>query len=315
MARQVAVVAIGGNSLIKDADHTSVDDQYDVARQTMRQIVHMIEDGWEVVLTHGNGPQVGFFLRSAELSLSEQVMEPLDGCGADSQGSVGYILQRALCNELKEAGIDKPSVAVVTQTIVDQHDPTFSHPSKPIGAFMGEELARQRMDGEGWHMVEDSGRGWRRIVPSPKPVHIVEAPAIKTLVDAGFIVIGVGGGGIPVIVDERGDLQGVEGVIDKDLGTALLAKTFKADLLLISTAVEKVSLNFNTPDQKEIDAMTVAEAKRYLEEGHFAPGSMRPKIEAAIDFIEQAGGQVLITDPDNIVRALRHETGTWITPD
>jgi carbamate kinase len=220
------------------------------------------------------------------------------------------MFQRSLHNDFKRRGLAKQAATVVTQVLVDRNDPAFTKPSKPIGSFMEESKALQRRDDDGWAVVDDAGRGWRRVVPSPLPIRIIERDAIKELIDEGFVVIGVGGGGIPVIEDENGDLIGVEAVIDKDFASALLAISINADLLLISTAVEKVAINFNTPDQKWLDKMTLAEAKKYLEEGHFAPGSMKPKIEAIIGFLEGGGTEALITNPENISRALKGETGT-----
>ncbi len=310
----IAVVAVGGNALIKDKAHQTVQDQYECAMDTMKHIVDMIEKGWDVAISHGNGPQVGFILRRSELARDVLHEVPLDYCGADSQGAIGYMFQKALRNEFKRRGMDKEAATVVTQTIVDKNDPAFQKPSKPIGTFMEKVEAQSRADKDGWSVVEDAGRGWRRVVPSPRPIRIVEADAIHALIKAGFSVVGVGGGGIPVIEDENGDLQGVEAVIDKDFGSALLAKMIDADLFVISTAVEKVALNFNTPDQKWVNKMTVVEAKRYIEEGHFAPGSMLPKVQAIIQFLENGGKKALITNPEHISDALEGKTGTWIVP-
>lgn len=313
MAKQVAVVAVGGNALIKDKNKKSIPDQYEAASETMGYVADMIAEGWDVVVTHGNGPQVGFILRRSELAAGELHEVPLDYCGADTQGAIGYMFQKALRNEFKRRGMGKHAATVVSQCLVDREDPAFKNPTKPIGSFMDEDLANQRK-AEGKTVVEDSGRGWREVVASPQPKEIVEAPAIKELIEAGLVVIAVGGGGIPVIENKDGDLEGVAAVIDKDFASSLLANDLEANLLLISTAVEKVALNFNTPEQKELDQMTVAEAKQYIEEGHFAPGSMLPKIQATIRFLENGGEKALITDPPNIKRALAGETGTWILP-
>lgn len=310
----VAVVAVGGNSLIKDEKHKTIPDQFEAGKESMRHIVDMIEQGWDVVVTHGNGPQVGFILRRSELSIGELHPVSLDYCGADSQGSIGYMFAMALDNEFKDRGLKKQSVAVVTQTVVDRNDKAFQNPTKPIGSFMDEKTAKEHAAAEKWTVVEDAGRGWRRVVPSPIPVKIVEADAIKKLIDAGFVVVGVGGGGIPVIEDEKGNLIGVEAVIDKDFGSSVLANLINADLFVISTAVEKVAINFNKPDQKWLDKMTVAEAKQYMAEGHFAKGSMLPKIQAILNYLEHGGKKALITNPENIGRALKGETGTWIVP-
>ncbi len=311
---QVAVVAVGGNSLIKDEKHRAVADQYAAACESMHHIADMIQAGWEVVITHGNGPQVGFILRRSELARHELHEVPLDYCGADSQGAIGYMFQRALDNEFRVRGLAKPVAAVVTQTVVDRADPAFQKPSKPIGSFMTEVDAKARADSDGWVVVEDAGRGWRRVVASPIPKRIVEADVIRALIKAGIVVVGVGGGGIPVIEDERGDLVGVEAVIDKDFGAALLANVIGADLFVISTAVEKVALNYNKPNQQWLDRVTLAEARQHFAEGHFAKGSMGPKIQAVISFLDRGGKQALITDPANIGRALAGETGTWIVP-
>jgi len=309
----VAVVAVGGNSLIKDEKRKSIPDQYDAAKESMNHIADMIEAGWEVVVTHGNGPQVGFIQRRSELSRHELHDVPLDYCGADTQGAIGYMFDMALYNEFLRRGLHKKVAAVVTQTIVDRHDKAFEHPTKPIGSFMDEKTAKNFAEKEGWVVVEDAGRGWRRVVASPIPQKIVEAPAIRTLIDAGFVVIGVGGGGIPVLEQEDGSLKGVEAVIDKDFGSSLLARMINADLFVISTAVEKVAINFNKPNQKWLDKITVEEAKAYMAEGHFAKGSMLPKIQAIMLFLEAGGKQALITNPENIGRAMRGETGTWIS--
>lgn len=316
--RKVAVIAIGGNSLIKDKRHQSVEDQYLAAKETAYHIVDMIEAGWDVSIGHGNGPQVGFILRRSEIANKTEGMHevPLDVCGADSQGAIGYAMQQNLQNELRRRGIEKPVTTVITQVLVDHNDKAFQSPSKPIGGFMDESEAKRRAQEMGWAVVEDAGRGWRRVVASPLPKRIIEFASIKTLIDHGMVVISTGGGGIPVIENEAGDLEGVAAVIDKDFGSSLLAQQLKADLFLISTAVEKVALNFGKPDQKWIDRMTLSEAKSYLAAGtHFAKGSMAPKIQAITWFLEAGGKQALITNPENIGRALNGETGTWIVPD
>jgi carbamate kinase len=311
MANKVAVVAVGGNALIKDKQHQSVPDQYAAASETMHFVAEMVEAGWNVVLTHGNGPQVGFILRRSELSLHELHPVPLDYCGADTQGAIGYMFQQALHNEFKQRGMKKEAVTVVTQCLVDRNDPAFKNPTKPIGSFLDEATAKKRM-AEGKHFIEDAGRGWREVVASPQPKKIVEADAMKDLIEDGFMVIGVGGGGIPVIEDDRGNLVGVSAVIDKDFASSLLAREIGAELLLISTAVEKVALNYNKPNQRNLNEINVAEAEQFIAEGHFAAGSMLPKIQAAIQFLKGGGKKALITDPPNIARALAGETGTWI---
>jgi carbamate kinase len=317
MGKQVAVVAIGGNSLIKDKNHQSVEDQYLAAKETCFHIADMIEAGWDVAIGHGNGPQVGFILARSEIAHKVERMHevPLDVCGADSQGAIGYALQQNLQNELHRRGIKKPVCTIVTQVAVDSKDTAFQNPTKPIGGFMDETEAKQRAKDQQWNVVEDSGRGWRRVVASPIPIEVVELESVKALIDKGVIVVTVGGGGIPVVKDDKGNYTGTAAVIDKDYASSLLARLINADLLIISTAVEKVALNFGKPDQRWVDRMTLAEAKEFLAEGtHFAKGSMAPKIQAIIWFLEAGGKKALITDPQNIGRALKGETGTWIVP-
>ena len=313
--RRVAVVAIGGNSLIKDKNHQTVPDQFATACETAEHIAEMIAEGWDVVITHGNGPQVGFILLRSELARHVLHPVPLDSCGADTQGAIGYMLQQCLYNVFHRKGMKKEAATVVTQVVVDENDPAFQNPTKPIGPFMTQEEALRRKEEDGWDVMEDAGRGWRRVVPSPEPLEIVELNAIKSLLKDGFVVIAVGGGGIPVVRRPDGTLKGVEAVIDKDRASSLLATSIKADLFLISTAVEKVALNYGKPNQVWLDKMTLEEAKRYYAEGHFAPGSMGPKIEAIIRYLEQGGKEAIITTPENLTRALRGETGTRIVPE
>ncbi len=316
MTEKIAVIAIGGNSLVNKG-RESIADQYSAVAETTRHIADMIEAGWTVAIGHGNGPQVGFVLRRSEIAHRvEGIHEvPLDVCGADTQGATGYMLQQNLYNEFLKRGIAKNVATIVTQVEVDRNDPAFQNPSKPIGTFMEKEQALEKQEKEGWSVVEDAGRGWRRVVPSPKPMRVVEEPAIKALVGQGMCVVTVGGGGIPVVADEQGALKGIAAVIDKDFASSLLATLVGAELFVISTAVEKVAVSWGKPEQKWLDQMTVAEAKAYLAEGtHFAKGSMAPKVQACIWFIERGGKKALITNPENIGRALRGETGTWIVP-
>ena len=310
---KTAVVAIGGNSLIKDKEHQSVPDQFATTDETCAHIADMIRQGWRVVITHGNGPQVGFILLRSEIASNVLHPVPLDSCGADTQGALGYMIQQLLGNRLSQLPGAPPVVTVVTQVVVDGNDPAFQNPSKPIGPFYDEDRARQYEEDQGWTVVEDAGRGWRRVVPSPIPTDIVELGAMRALLQTGFVVIGVGGGGIPVVRDEQGNLRGVEAVIDKDYASGLLATGLEADLFLISTAVEKVYLDFGKPDQRPLDNLTAEEAREYLEQGHFPRGSMGPKIRAVIQFLERGGKEALITSPENLARALRGETGTRIT--
>lgn len=313
--RKIAVVAIGGNSLIKDEKHKTVEDQYQAAKETTYHIADMIEAGWDVAIGHGNGPQVGFILRRSEIAARVEGMHeiPLDVCGADSQGAIGYALQQTLQNELYKRNIKKNVATVITQVLVDRNDKAFQNPSKPIGSFMNEAEAKRRETDMGWSVVEDAGRGWRRVVASPLPKEVVELETVKALLSAGVVVITVGGGGIPVIDNGDGEYKGVAAVIDKDYASSLLARAINADLFLISTAVEKVAINFGKPNEKWLDRMTLAQAKQYLAEGiHFAKGSMAPKIQAIIWYLEAGGKQALITSPENIGHALQGETGTWI---
>jgi len=310
----LAVVAVGGNSLIVDKKHESIPDQYNAAAFTSRSIADVVEAGWKVVLTHGNGPQVGFILRRSELSIKEVPPVPMDYAGADLQGALGYMFDRALRNEFRRRGIACRPVAVVTQTLVDRSDPAFADPTKPIGSHMDETTAKRIAVQQGWTVKEDAGRGWRRVVPSPAPKRVVELEEIRFLANAGYLVIACGGGGIPVIENDAGDLEGVEAVIDKDLASSLLARDLGADLLLVSTGVEKVAQHFNTPEQRWLDRLSLAEARRLFAAGEFATGSMGPKMKAVIEFIEGGGSEGVITNPPNIARALTGATGTHILP-
>jgi len=315
-SRKVAVVAIGGNSLIKDANHQTVEDQEAALRDTARHLADMIAAGWDLVIGHGNGPQVGFILRRSEIAHRVEGMHevPLDVCGADTQGAIGYELQQALQNELFHRGIRKNVTTIITQVLVDTKDPAFASPSKPIGGFMDAAEAERRRTELGWSVVEDAGRGWRRVVPSPLPKEIVELESIRSVLDGGTVAIAVGGGGIPVADVGDGEYRGIAAVIDKDYACGLLAREIHADLLLIATAVEKVALRYGAPDQEWVDRMSLDEARAHLAEGrHFARGSMAPKIQAVVWYLEAGGTQALITNPENIGRALRGETGTWFS--
>ncbi|HEU5378399.1 MAG TPA: carbamate kinase [Ktedonobacteraceae bacterium] len=312
---KLAVVAVGGNSLIKDEAHKSVPDQFNAVRETARHIAEMIAQGWNVVVTHGNGPQVGFIVQRSDMALPLLHPVPLDSCDADTQGAIGYMIQQALYNEFLRRGMQRQCVTIVTQVLVERDDPAMQHPSKPIGSFYGANEARVMMEREGWRMIEDAGRGWRRVVPSPQPRKIIESAAISTLLGAGFVVVAVGGGGIPVVRDQTGKLAGVEGVIDKDLASSLLATHLQADLLLISTSIEKVALNYRQPGQRNLDRVTLSEARRYAADGHFARGSMEPKVQAMINYLDQGGKAGLITLPEMFAPALAGQTGTWFVPD
>jgi carbamate kinase len=313
VSKSILVVAIGGNSLIKDPQHMSVPDQYRALGETSGHIARIIRDGWQVAIGHGNGPQVGFILRRSELAAHELHEVPLDVCDADTQGAIGYELQQNLGHDFRRLKIDRQAVTVVTQVEVDPADPAFQHPTKPIGTFMDETQARTREERDGWAVREDAGRGWRRVVASPRPIRIVEERAVKALLREDFVVITVGGGGIPVVADEHGDLTGVAAVIDKDFASALLAITLRADIFMITTAVDRVALDFGRPEQRWVDRLSLDEAKGYLAEGtHFAAGSMAPKIEACIEFLEHGGGEAIITSPEQMEEALAGTSGTRI---
>ncbi len=309
---RLAVLAIGGNSLIKDKNRIDLYSQYEAIRETAHYIVDLVQEGLGLIITHGNGPQVGFIYRRGELARHELPLIPLDICGADTQGAIGYMIEMALLNEFRRIGISKKVVAVVTKMVVDRDDPSFHNPTKPIGSFMSEEEALRNKKEFGWHVMEDAGRGFRRVVPSPKPKEMIDIDVIRTLIKGGYVVIAAGGGGIPVIRNEMGDLEGVEAVIDKDFGSSLLARNIGADTFIISTAVEVAYLNFGRDDQTPIRHATLQEIRRYLLEGHFSPGSMKPKIEAVIEFLEFGGKKAIITSPENLLKALKGEQGTTI---
>ena len=311
---RLAVVAIGGNALIRDREHQTIPDQYEAAALTVHGVADMIEAGWNVIVTHGNGPQMGYILRRSELSIHEVAPVPMDYAGADLQGALGYMFVRAFRNEFRRRGIAREPVAVVTETLVDPADPAFADPTKPIGSQMEEAAAKALAAQQGWTVKPDAGRGWRRVVPSPQPLRIIDYQAIAHLARAGFVVIGCGGGGIPVVEDADGTLRGVEAVIDKDLASALLAHMIGADLFVLATGVERVALDFNTPRQRWLDRLTLAEARAHDAADTFDRGSMGPKIKALIAFLEGGGRQGLITTPAALGRALRGETGTLVVP-
>ena len=313
MSGQIAVVAVGGNALIRDSAHTALNDQYDAVCATATHIVDMVVAGWNVVVTHGNGPQVGFILRRSEIADGQVPTVPIRYAVGDTQGAIGFMFQNALGNELLRRGIDKPVVTLVTQTLVDRDDPAFAHPDKPIGSFMSEDIARDFERALGWSIMQDSNRGWRRCIASPQPLRIIEAPIIARLAREGVLIIACGGGGIAVERTASGEVQGVEAVVDKDRASALLAIEMDADLLMIPTGVERVAIRFGRPDQQWLDRLGIEQAERYAAAGEFGEGSMRPKIEALLAYVKRRpGGRGVITNPESIARALRGETGTWI---
>ncbi len=310
----LVVIAIGGNSLIRDREHMDVLDQYRTAGETSHFIVPIVERGYRVLITHGNGPQVGFVLLRSELARDVIHQVPLANCVADTQGSIGMQIAQCLQNEFRHHGVRQDVVALVTQVVVDEQDPSFGAPSKPIGPFMTEDEARQHERDDGWIVGEDAGRGWRRLVASPQPLEVVEIATIRKLLDEGTLVIAAGGGGVPVVYKPDGDLRPRPAVIDKDAASCLLACELGAEVLIISTDVDKVALNFGTPEQVDIDRMTAEECRRYLGEGHFAPGSMLPKVESALTFLENGGTEVIITQPHHLEGALQGISGTHIVP-
>lgn len=305
------LVAVGGNSLIRAGQRGTIREQMENARVTASHIADLAALGYGLVITHGNGPQVGSQLLRSEAGSAQTYVQPLDVCVAATQGELGYVLQNALRSELRGRGIRTPVATIVTQVKVDRNDPAFGHPSKPVGPFYHKEDAERKRDTLGWHIAEDAARGYRRVVPSPRPVEIVEIEAIRRCVQDNIIVIAVGGGGIPVVTDD-GQIEGIEAVIDKDMSSALLASELGIRTMIISTEVDFVYLNYRKTGQKQVREMTTKEATRYLQEGEFAAGSMSPKIEAAIEFIDRGGEQVVITSPSHLVESMRDSFGTHI---
>ncbi len=309
--KPIAIIAIGGNSLARPGERGTFEEQQSNAVETCEGIADVIQAGYRVVITHGNGPQVGRALLRGELSEPNLPALRLDECDAETEGSIGYLLEQTLGNVLAARGIDASVASLITQVVVDPNDAAFGTPTKPIGPFYRFEEALERKRKLGWEMVEDSGRGWRRVVPSPRPLEVLELPAIRAGLAAGVIVIAAGGGGIPVVRRE-GRLVGIEAVIDKDRVSALLARNLEAHLLLFSTGVEQVYWHYGRPDQRPLDALTREEAQRFLHEGEFPAGSMGPKIEAALEFLGAGGHRAIITLPEKMKSALRGEAGTEI---
>lgn len=311
----LAVIAVGGNALISDSDHKSIKDQSSAAEVASRHIADIAEKGWNVIVVHGNGPQVGFILRRSEMSLAEVPPISMDYADADTQGAIGFMFQRALFNEFHRRKSRRGAIAVVTQVLVDQKDPAFDQPTKPIGSHMDEATARRCGAEQGWVVREEPGRGWRRVVASPQPQKIIELGAIRSLIADEFIVIACGGGGIPVVEDSGGALRSVEAVIDKDLTSGLLAQALGAEMLIIATEIDRVALNFDRPDRKWLSEMTVSEAKAYHDDGQFPEGSMGPKIRSLIAFVESGGRRGLVTNVANLRRAFDGDAGTLVVPD
>ncbi len=312
MKRKLALIAFGGNALLPDGARGLQDEQLRNARRAARLMVHIVKKGYELIIVHGNGPQVGNLLIQMEEAITKIPPYSLDLCDAMTEGSMGFMLEAALINELRRSSIDKEVASIVTQVVVDKEDPAFENPTKPVGPFYSKYRAQMLAREKKWTVVDDAGRGYRKVVPSPKPIDIVPKWVIRDLVHAGRIVIAAGGGGIPVIINSRGLFEGVEAVIDKDYASSLLAREVKVDLFIILTAIDRVYLNFGTPEQTEAPVMTVEEAKAYLADGQFPPGSMGPKIRAGIEYIEAGGLEVLITKDTHLKAALINRSGTRI---
>ncbi len=308
--QRTAVVAVGGNSLITDEFHQAIPDQYEAAVATVKRVVDMMELGWNIVLTHGSGPQVGYILRRSELAIEEVAPVPMDYADADIQGAVGYMFQRAFHNEFVKRGLPGHAIAIVSQVLVGQEDPAFVNPTKPIGPQLDETTAKARAAELDWIVKEDAGRGWRRVVPSPVPKKILELEQIKLLANNGFVVIACGGGGIPVIENEKRYLVGVEAVVDKDLASSLLAIDLAADVFIITTGVDRVAINYGAPNQEWLDSLELNRARELYDTNHFDPGSMGPKVLAMINYLESGGAKGIITSPDNLIEALDDKSGT-----
>jgi carbamate kinase len=310
---RTALIAVGGNSLIRVGQRGTIDEQLANAHATARKITQLVADGWRVVITHGNGPQVGAALLRSERASGETYRQPLDVCVATTQSEIGYMLQRGLECELRRAGFYLPVITILTQVRVDPDDPAFSNPTKPIGPFYTQKVAEEKIRTLGWSMVEDAARGYRRVVPSPQPLEVLEMEVIRQILELGIIVIALGGGGIPVIVGEDHSVTGVEAVIDKDRASALLASGLGVDCLLISTDVDQVYLNYKQPGQRGIRRATAELMEHYLKDHQFPAGSMGPKIEAATRFIRNGGRDVFITSTEQLIEAIHGKAGTHIT--
>jgi carbamate kinase len=312
MKRKTALIAFGGNALLPDNAHGQQEDQMANAREAAELMVHVVKKGYELIIVHGNGPQVGNLLIQMEGAADRIPPYTLDVCNAMTEGSMAYMLEKNIVNELRRNSLDKEVASIVSQVVVDKDDPAFGHPTKPVGPFYSEARARELMAEKKWIMIEDAGRGWRKVVPSPIPIDVVPKWVIRDLVQAGRIVIAAGGGGIPVIINSRGLFEGVEAVIDKDYAASLIAREVKVDLFVILTAIERVYIDYGKPTQREAPVLTVDEARRHLADGQFPPGSMGPKIRAAVEYIEAGGQEVLITTAGHLRAALINRSGTKI---
>lgn len=310
------VIAIGGNALVSPGGSGDIHDQFEHSREVVKSMADLVQHGWQITITHGNGPQVGSIMRRVEIASGEVYPIDLGLAVADTQSGMGYMIAQTLMNELHHRGLDRIAVALVTCVVVDADDPAFANPTKPIGAFLSKEKAELHRDRDGWKIVEDAGRGWRRVVASPRPRRIVEMPVLREMVQAGHLIVAGGGGGIPVVINERGEINGVEAVIDKDFTSAMIAADVGADVLSLVTAVEHVSINYGKPDQKPLERVNVARIRELISENQFPAGSMLPKVQAAIDFLERRGSRsarAVITDLTHLPAALGGQTGTTIT--
>ena len=312
MRRKIALIAFGGNAILSDNQRGLQTEQMYNAQRAARLMIHIVKKGFDLIIVHGNGPQVGNLLIQMEEAINKVPPFSLEICDAMTEGSMGFMLEKAIINELRKSSLDKEIATLITQVIVDREDPAFENPTKPVGPFYSKYRAQMLRKEKKWTMVEDAGRGYRKVVPSPKPIDVVPKRVLHDLVHSGKIVIAAGGGGIPVVINGRGLFQGVEAVIDKDYASSLIAREIKADLFIILTNVPRVSLNFGTPNETPITSMTVKEAERHLEEGQFPAGSMGPKIKAAIEYIRSGGKEVLITSANYLKAALINRSGTKI---
>lgn len=310
------VIAIGGNALVSPGGSGDIHDQFEHSREVVKSMADLVQHGWQITITHGNGPQVGSIMRRVEIASGEVYPIDLGLAVADTQAGMGYMIAQTLMNELHHRGLDRIAVALVTSVVVDADDPAFANPTKPIGAFLSKDKAELHRDRDGWKIVEDAGRGWRRVVASPRPRRIVEMPVLREMVQAGHLIVAGGGGGIPVVINERGEINGVEAVIDKDFTSAMIAADVGADVLSLVTAVEHVSINYGKPDQKPLERVNVARIRELISENQFPAGSMLPKVQAAIEFLERRGSRsarAVITDLTHLPAALGGQTGTTIT--
>jgi len=310
-----AVIALGGNAITQPGVEDTIANQFANTRQSLDGIVDLAKAGYKLAISHGNGPQVGNAILRVELARGKAPILPLGICVADTGGGMGYMIEQSLQNRLRQEGLDRRVVTIISQVIVDRNDPQIVHPTKYIGQFYTEQEAHRFAKERNWIMKPDANRGWRRVVPSPQPLSVVESETIKTLVEQGTIVVTVGGGGAPVYIDDNGNYEGLDAVIDKDLASAVLGRDINSEFLIILTSVEKVAINFGTPDEQYLDTISISQARKYYDEGHFPPGSMGPKIRAAMQFIQDGGKEVIITSIENAGRTLDPEVGTRIRPD